>query len=116
MSEQRLRDRIEELERAFGLRDKYPRPWRLSLMEGQVFAILLKRQVATHEQLYEAVWGGGQERCAHIVKVTVCKLRKKLCPLGIDVRNEWNTGYFIPPESKRLARALMAAYEQERAA
>jgi DNA-binding winged helix-turn-helix (wHTH) protein len=109
----RLRDRIEELERLIGMRMVPPRPWGLTRREADVLGILLRRQVMTHTQLFEAIWGGDSERNIKIVEVVVCKLRTKLRPHGIAIRTEYGLGYFIPPASKATARALIAAHERE---
>ena len=109
----RLRDRIEELERLIGLRTVPPRLWGLTRQESDVLGILLRRQVMTHAQLFEAIWGGDSECNIKIVEVVVCKLRAKLRPHGIAIRTEYGVGYFIPPDSKATARARIAAHERE---
>jgi DNA-binding winged helix-turn-helix (wHTH) protein len=109
----RLRDRIEELERLIGMRTVPPRLWALTRREADVLGILLRRQVVTHAQLFEAIWGGDSDRNARIVEVVVCKLRAKLRPHGIAIRTEHGVGYFVPPESKGTARAQIAAQERE---
>lgn len=39
-----------------------------------------------------------------IVDVFVCKIRKKLKPLGLDIGTAWGGGYrFIPPTGKALS-------------
>ncbi len=110
-----LRDRVDELERLLGMRPLLPRPWRLTAREADIFGILLKRQVMSHAQLFEAIWGGDSERDQKIVEVTVCKLRAKLRPHGIAIHTVHGTGYFLPPESKQRARHLLAAHDQEHA-
>jgi len=109
----RLRDRIEELERLVGMRMVPPRLWGLTQREAEVLGILLRRQVMTHAQLFEAIWGGDSERNIKIVEVIVCKLRAKLRPHGIAIRSEHGVGYFVPPDSKATARARIAAHERE---
>jgi DNA-binding response OmpR family regulator len=109
----RLRDRIDELERLLGMRPMLPRIWKLTPREADVFGILLKRQVMSQTQLFEAIWGGDSDRETKIVEVMICKLRAKLRPHGIAIRTEHGVGYFIPPASKAAARALIAAHEGE---
>src|SRR5262249_19345468 len=109
----RLRDRIDELERLMGMRMVPPRLFGLTRREADMLGILLRRQVMTHAQLFEAIWGGDSERSVKIVEVVVCKLRAKLRPHGIAIRTEYGVGYFIPPDSKATARALIAAHERE---
>ena len=109
----RLRDRVEELERLLGMHPVLPRLWRLTGREADVLGILLRRQVMTHTQLFEAIWGGDSDRSIKIVEVVVCKLRAKLRPHGIAIRTEHGVGYFIPPESKATARAQIVSHERE---
>ena len=110
----RLRDRIEELERLVGLRTVPPRLWGLTRQEADVLGILLRRQVMTHAQLFEAIWGGDSECDLKIVEVVVCKLRAKLRPHGIAIRTEHGVGYYVPPESKAAAHALIDAHARAR--
>lgn len=109
----RLRDRIEELERLLGMHPVLPRIWGLTTREADVFGILLRRQVVSQTQLFEAIWGGDSDRETKIVEVVVCKLRAKLRPHGIAIRTEHGVGYFIPPDSKAAARARIDAHEGE---
>src|SRR5262249_26416538 len=109
----RLLDRIEELERLIGMRTVPPRLWGLTRREADVLGILLRRQVMTHAQLFEAIWGGDSDRGIKIVEVVVCKLRAKLRPHGIAIRTEHGVGYFVPPASKATARTQIAAQERE---
>jgi two-component system cell cycle response regulator CtrA len=109
----RLRDRVEELERLLGMRPVLPRMWGLTGREADVLGILLRRQVMTQAQLFEAIWGGDSERSVKIVEVVVCKLRTKLRPYGIAIRTEHGVGYFVPRDSKAAARVQIAAHEQE---
>jgi DNA-binding response OmpR family regulator len=108
-----LRDRIDELERLLGMRPVLPRIWQLTPREADVLGILLKRQVMSQTQLFEAIWGGDSERETKIVEVVVCKLRAKLRPHGIAIRTEHGSGYYIPPDSKAAARALIDAHTRE---
>ena len=109
----RLRDRVEELERLIGLRLVPPRLWGLTRREADVLGILLRRQVMTYAQLFEAIWGGDSDCDAKIVEVVVCKLRAKLRPHGIAIRTDHGVGYFVPSESKAAARAQIEAHQRE---
>ena len=109
----RLYDRIEELERLLGMRAVMPRMFGLTRREADVLGILLRRQVMSTTALFEAIWGGDSERGIRIVDVMVCRLRAKLRPHGIAIRNEYGVGYFIPPDGKATARALIDAQRRE---
>lgn len=53
------------------------------------------RQVFTHKQLYDHIWGDGAvDTVDDVVKSLVKRLRKKLSQIGKDyIRNEWGVGY-----------------------
>jgi len=77
-----LRDRIEELERLLGMRPVLPRIWGLTAREADVLGILLKRQVMSQTQLFEAIWGGDSDRETKIVEVMICKLAQSSARMG----------------------------------
>jgi len=110
---ERLRDRVEELERLLGMRPVLPRALGLTPREADVFGMLLKRHLMPTTQLFEAIWGGDSDCNSKIVDVIVCKLRAKLRPHGIAIRNQYGIGYFMTPQSKAAAHALIAAHERE---
>jgi len=111
----RLRDRVEELEGLLGMRIACPRPWRLTGREAQVFGLLLRHGVCPRERIFAAIWGYDSEVDGKIVDVTVCHLRRKLRHLGIAIRTEYGVGYFLEPDARRRARALIAEREREHA-
>lgn len=49
------------------------------------------------DALVEAIWGFNDppETANKVIAVQVCKLRKTLAPLGIEVRNAHNLGYYL---------------------
>jgi two-component system cell cycle response regulator CtrA len=56
--------------------------------------------------LYGNDWDDPPEES--IVKVWLCKIRKKVRPLGIEINTNWGVGCHMPEESKAKARELMA--------
>jgi two-component system cell cycle response regulator CtrA len=42
-----------------------------------------------------------------IIDVFICKIRKKIKPHGMDIGLSWGKGYFMPPESASVLRALL---------
>jgi len=115
---QRLRDRVEELERLVGLdRDLAMRirhAWRVTPEESRVLAILVKRAFATHDTIYTILYGARPE-CDQpemkIVDVMICKVRKSLRQNGIRarIRTKWGDGYYMTRADKG---DLMAALEE----
>lgn len=88
----------------------------LSVNEGKLFGILLKREMVTKQQAMDALYGDrpeADEAEIKIVDVFVCKLRKKLKPFDIQVETIWGRGYRMPQKAKSVAAGLM---QQTRAA
>lgn len=110
---ERLRDRVEELEELLGMREIFPRPWRLTAKESEVFGLLMRRPILSIPQLFSAVYGGDAEKSHKIIEVIVHNIRAKVKLFDISIQNEYGYGYFLPPESKQRARALIEAYERE---
>jgi DNA-binding response OmpR family regulator len=48
---------------------------------------------------------------AKIIDVTICKIRKRLAPLGIKVETMWSRGYRMAPACRAKIKALLAAEE-----
>jgi len=84
--------------------------YKITRLEASVFAILLKRDMATKEQLHtasEASRPSEHRKTTEpkIVDVVICKLRKKLTPRGIIIETSWGNGYYISPENQAKALA-----------
>lgn len=61
--------------------------------------------VASKERLYNALYaldidGGAQEK---IVDVMICKIRKKLAPLGIEITTSWGQGFALGVNLQRTS-------------
>jgi two-component system cell cycle response regulator CtrA len=103
---ERLRERVTQLE---GLGDGAilaPVDWRLTPAEARLFNGLMSRQMASKGALMDAIYQGRDEAEIKIVDVFVCKIRKKLKPFGIAIETVWGQGYRIPPEVKAQVRAI----------
>ncbi len=66
---------------------------KLTLRERDMVHLLLKHfgQVVHRQSILTQVWG--EDYCDKSIDVYVCKLRKKLAPLGLIIRNSWAIGY-----------------------
>lgn len=110
MENERLRDRVSELEGAMGMRFLTPVEWRLTGSEGRVFGVLMEREVATKQTIMSALYrtdGIRDEAEIKIVDVYICKARKKLLPFGIKIETRWGEGYFLTAATKDHVRHLM---------
>ena len=121
-----LRDRIDELEETVRqLRDElapqefwlwFPREWKLTTQQAKVLAFIMARSpgMAKRESLLlncVSVPGADNMPDIKIVDVVICAVRKKIAPLGVDIRTVWGNGYEI---SKRDADFLRLICEAEK--
>jgi two-component system cell cycle response regulator CtrA len=111
---QRLRDRVEVLERELGIRGFLPPiEWRLTGSEARVFGVLLARDLATKALCMAALYSDRIEDEVEIkiVDVFICKIRAKLKPFGIGIETRWGEGYFLTSETKAAVRAILGGPE-----
>ena len=105
-----LRDRLAYLEGyVFGEALSFPPEWRLSLCERRVLSAIVALPVASTAACLTALYHDreGNEPQAENVRVVVCRLRRKLRPLGIEITTAVETGYAIAePKRSELRRRL----------
>lgn len=95
-------------------------PGTLSCSQLSMLALLASRQHVTKEQILHHLYSGRPEcewplTCVKVVDVHICHLRKKLKPLGIEIRNLRGCGhdpalYSIAPEQRERARFIADNY------
>ena len=51
--------------------------------------------VVTTDQFLDALYSGMDEPKAKIIDVFVCRVRKKVAPLGVDIQTVWGRGYAL---------------------
>lgn len=114
----RLRERIAELEAALGCDFIPPDDWRLTRHEAVVFGILLARATATTDAIMAGLYrdNGRDEPNIKIVRVWICKLRDKLEGHGLFIETVWGFGYRLSPQTKALARSKISAATEALAA
>ena len=124
IGERALRRRIETLEeenealrQRLSVRDLeikeepifYPPAWRLSGQQVAILTALHMREWVSAEGLHSGFRTASCEP-DNLLKTQICKLRKKLEPLGVEIETLWGRGYSISPEHKRrLSQAIEAA-------
>lgn len=103
---ERLRDRVAQLEDAMGMRLLTPVEWRLTSSEMRVFGVLMTREIATKQAIMSALYRADarDEAEIKIVDVFVCKARKKLKPFGVEIETRWGEGYYLTPAMKAFVR------------
>lgn len=111
---QRLRDRIDELERLLGMDsssvNRFPVEWRLTPSEARVLGFLATREQASKEAIMLALYVERPDDPPEIkiVDVFICKLRKKVKNFGIEIETLWGQGYRL----SRVMRARLGAEAQ----
>lgn len=87
-----------------------PAGLRLTKREDLVLRSLLKRPLATKEQVmsdaYADLYDLGDEPEIKIVAVFVCKIRKKMKPFGLTIETQFGVGYRVPPETRQAIRRM----------
>jgi len=77
------------------------RPIDFSVREYAVMEILMSRQgrVVTKEQIFDRLFGWGEDAGTNAIEVCVHRVRKKLEPYGIEIRTVRGMGYLIEKTS-----------------
>jgi DNA-binding response OmpR family regulator len=108
-----LRDRVADLENEIGLAntENYGLYFNLTPQESLCFGVLLKNKAPRRSTFMAALYSDRldddvQEK---IIDVFICKLRKKINPLGLEIKTHWGEAYEMPEASKARARELMGA-------
>ena len=108
---ERLRIENESLREALGLNVEVPPHLGLRPHGKLMLAILLKRDRISREGLHAAITGvvGSKrlETSSRAVDTQIKWMRKRLRPLGVDIKTDWGFGYFIDPASKGRLRRIM---------
>lgn len=119
---ERLRDRVEELERVLGvdmsltnrLRDVFGLEPGLSPILG----MLMKRAFVSHASLYTVLYAGRPE-CdwpkPKIMDVQVCKLRRKLRKHGVSIETRWGEGWMMTAADKAKVRDVVDRHGSDHA-
>ncbi len=104
-----LRERLKAFEQDFLGDDLvFPPAWRLTLSEKRIMGALVARTQVTRQQLLTAITRyDGDEPDIKIIDVFICKMRKKLGPLGIRIETIWGVGYFIDQATRAELRAKL---------
>lgn len=114
--EQRLRDRVEELEGILGVGKSdvmaYRRVLRITPDQAKILGMLAKRtETVTKTSIFTVLYGArpdcDQPGDVRIIDVEVCKLRKSLRLKGICLRTDWGAGYSMSQADKAKLRSLM---------
>lgn len=108
-----LRERVRQLEDALIPPDVVvPLEWGLTASEARMFAFLTTRDIATKQQIHDALYGlrpDGDDPEMKIIDVFVCKARKKLSKFGVVIETHWGQGYGLRDRASYARRHPQAA-------
>lgn len=111
---ERLRDRVEELERVLGadralssrLRDVFG----LEPGLAPILGMLMKRAFVSHSSLYTVLYAGRPD-CdwpdEKVMDVQICKLRRKLKKIGAVIETKWGEGWLMTAANKAMVRGAL---------
>lgn len=85
----------------------------LTMSEAAILSVLLLHERASMEALLAAC---PNKRTDHtempdpkMIDVYICRIRKKIAPLGLEIQNIWGYGYAIPREHRDSAKQAISA-------
>ena len=115
--EQRLQDRVHELEALLGVgNDDVSRLLTVldaTPQQAEMVGFMLRRSVATRTALHTVLFGARPESDQpelKLIDVQMVKVRAALKSVGVEVRSEWGSGgWSIPAEDKAELRRLMTS-------
>lgn len=110
MSEiERLRDRVAELEEMLGIRFELPNALGLTPLEARIVGVLIKREIASRDYIYWAVYGDlpdCDQPDIKTIEVHIVKIRRKLAAHGISILNRYNVGYYVDKQTRDTLKKL----------
>lgn len=90
----------------------------LTRLEAGFMLVLLKREEADKETLHFVIETQRALRRTRpdsvettdpkMVDVVICKLRKKLRPLGINIQTLWGHGYYIDEDGREIVESILS--------
>lgn len=102
---------IAELKRALvgfdDIRAAIPAGMSMTLSEARAFSALLTHPRCSNAMLMHAMGSNAEDD--KVVSVVICRLRKKLKGLGLEIRTIHGQGYEIPREQRDAAKSQAAA-------
>lgn len=109
-----LREQVRQLKQALTGDLRWPIEWRLTRVETIVLGVLMTRARPGHAAFWCALYADSEDPPdAKVLDVHVCKLRRKLKPLGILIRTEWGMGWHLPAADRARLRKIAAQVRQQ---
>lgn len=84
-----------------------PLAWGLTTTEARVLEPLLRREAVARDTLMNLMYGHCADPPAEkIIDVWMCKIRKKIAPLGATIQSKWGFGYYIPKDERLMLKRM----------
>lgn len=102
-----LREQVRQYKEALTAPFRAPAEWRLTPTEWTIMGVLVQLEIGTLNAIMTALYGTrpGDIPDQEIVGVYVCRMRRKLKPLGIVIHTQMGVGFFLDPETRRRLKA-----------
>lgn len=111
---ERLKERVAQLETVLGFNQDIPTCLKLSRQERAIFGVILARDLARREEIFEAMYQDKKVRPGEkILHVYINKIRHKIRPHGLDFICLHGIGYRMTPEMKAEVAELVRAERGE---
>jgi DNA-binding response OmpR family regulator len=101
-----LRERVRQLEEAFGIYLIAPSQFRFGPSETKLFGMLMRRAIVATESMMVVLFPAVSD---DIARVHIYNMRRKLKPFDMAIKSVRSQGYFLSPETKAKVRALIEA-------
>ena len=93
---ERLKDRVRQLEQAYGVSSLIPHQFNLSKFEAKLMLCLMRWPIVTVETALAAMYGNRNHVPEeNIVRVVMRRIRIKLKPHGIEIVTKWGGGGYL---------------------
>jgi hypothetical protein len=96
---------------------------KLTRLEAGFLLVLLRRDEAYKETLHYVIetqralrrsrLNNSEPTDPKMTDVVICKLRKKLDPLGIKILTLWGRGYYLSEDGRKAAEIILGTHKEE---
>lgn len=106
-----LREHLRQIVKAHGQNDRlsYSVSLRITRQEASVLCLLVRRGIVSIEQ-FRALIDSREGFDSNILTTLVCRLRRKIEPLGARIGTSWGSGYFMDGQSRQIIRDFVESW------
>ena len=115
-----LAEQVTQLKRMLGATESFlfPPSLKLTPSEAKLFGLLMQREVVNRTVAMEAMYFDRPDDIPFdkIITVYICKVRKKLRWVGIELKCKWGEGYYLRQVDKERIKGMIEDERQQQAA